>query len=81
MNVNPNPNPNPYPHGRWTPRPASDPASRHIPLPTVGTLERANLYQKFWNALESSLKAENEELLHLILPAPEAQSRQATAAA
>ena len=74
MNVNPNPNP--YPHGRWTPRATSDPASRLIPAPTVGTLERANVYQKFWDVLESSLKAENEALIHLVLPRSGAQSRQ-----
>jgi hypothetical protein len=77
MNVNPNP----YPHGRWTPRTAPDAASRLIRAPTVGTLEKANLYQKFWDVLESSLKAENEELIHLVLPAPGAQSRQAGAPA
>ena len=71
MNVNPNP----YPHGRWTPGAASsvDPAPRLIPPRTGESLERAdvhrNLYDKYWGALESSLRAENEELIRLVLPA------------
>jgi hypothetical protein len=73
--------PNPYPHGRWTSRAASSPTSPPVPMPMVRSLERAKLYEKFWDVFESCLKAENEALVHLVLPAPGARSSQAGAAA